>query len=156
MTDKDYMKYAIKKAREAINTDQTPFGACIVKDDIPLSLTHNTVWLTGDITAHAEINAIRESCRKLQTINLSDCTLYSTCEPCPMCFSAAHWAKISRIVYGASIQDAQRFGFNELLISNKQMKTIAHCSITLKPSFMKEEAIKLFEQWIKCSSKKVY
>ncbi|HEO64204.1 MAG TPA: nucleoside deaminase, partial [Candidatus Omnitrophica bacterium] len=100
----DFMRLAVSKAEHGIKAGQTPFGACIVKNGKVIVCQHNAVWQNTDITAHAEIAAIREACRKLNSIDLSGCTIYSTTEPCPMCFTAIHWAKISRIVYGTSIE----------------------------------------------------
>ena len=115
------MELAIAKTREGIRHGQTPFGACIVKKGRVIACSHNEVWKNTDITAHAEVAAIRVACRKLGTIDLSGCTIYSTCEPCPMCFSAIHWAGIGKIVYGAGIADAAECGFGELEISNAAM-----------------------------------
>ncbi len=112
------MRLAIEEAKKGIKEGQAPVGACIVKDEQIVCCAHNTVWKDMDITAHAEINALRETCKKLHMIDLSDCEIYSTCEPCPMCFSACHWARISKIVYGARIEDAKQAGFNEIKISN--------------------------------------
>ncbi|MDD2703568.1 MAG: nucleoside deaminase, partial [Candidatus Omnitrophica bacterium] len=104
------MRLAINKAVQGIRKGQTPFGACIVKGNRVISLAHNSVWRDTDITAHAEINAVRKACKKLKTIDLSGCVIYSTCEPCPMCFAACHWAGISAIIFGARIADARRSG----------------------------------------------
>ena len=116
------MKKAIQKGYQGLEKGQTPFGACIVKEGKMISCAHNRVWEKMDITAHAEMEAIRMACKKLKSIHLSGCIIYSTCEPCPMCFAACHWAKISEIVYGTGIQDAQRIGFNELTVSNEILK----------------------------------
>lgn len=88
--------------KEGVDKGQTPFGSCIVKEGEVVSCEHNRVWETTDITAHAEIVSIRATCNKLNTIDLSGCVIYSTTEPCPMCYSAIHWAKISKIIYGTS------------------------------------------------------
>src|SRR5579863_4694465 len=104
--DVRFMRLAIAKATEGIALGQSPFGACIVLDDDLLSCEHNVVWQTTDSTAHAEIHSIREACRKLGKIDLSGCVSYSTCEPGPMCLSACHWDRISKIVQGRRIQDA--------------------------------------------------
>src|ERR1043165_5126214 len=122
--DMKFMQMAIDKAREGVDKGQTPFGACIVKNDKVIACEHNIVWESTDITAHGEIHAIRNACRNLNSIDLSGCIIYSTCEPCPMCFSAIHWAKIEKIVFGARIEDAQRFGFNELTVSNHLLKEL--------------------------------
>ena len=111
-------------------------------------VAHNTVWHDGDSTAHAEVNAIREACRSLGSIDLRGCTLYSTCEPCPMCFSASHWAGITRIVFGAGIVDAADAGFSELRISIYQMKAQGISSVRLVPDFMRDENRLLFKDWL--------
>lgn len=156
MADEKFMKIAIEKAVKGIKTGQTPFGACIVKDDEVISCAHSVVWDTIDITAHAEIHAIREACKKLNTIHLSGCTIYSTVEPCPMCFSAIHWARISRIVFGARIEDAFKSGFNELSISNENMKTFGGSPVEISGDFMKEECLYPFKLWSESPNKRAY
>jgi tRNA(Arg) A34 adenosine deaminase TadA len=154
--DEKFMRLAIEKAKEGIENNNSPFGACIVKDGEVVSCEHNIVWQSTDITAHAEINAIRKACEKLNTIDLSGCVIYSTCEPCPMCFSACHWARISVIVYGASIDDAEKAGFSELSISNEKMKQLGHSQIEIISSFMREQNIELFKLWLQQPGRKVY
>ncbi len=154
--DAFFMKLAIQNAEQGLKKDQSPFGACIRKNDRVISVGHNRVWATQDSTAHAEIIAIRLACKKLKTIDLSGCVLYSTCEPCPMCFSACHWAKISKIVYGARIQDAQRCGFSELLLSNQVMKRMGKSTILIKKDFLRAENLVLFERWMSQEGRRVY
>lgn len=149
MKDADFMALAIEKTRKGILKKQTPFGACIACKGKVVSCEHNTVWKSTDSTAHAEVNAIRKACKKLKTIDLSGCTIYSTCEPCPMCFSAIHWARIGKIVYGASIADARKAGFHELEISDFKMKQISKSRIKIVKGFMKEECKELFSLWKK-------
>ncbi len=151
-----FMRLAIKKAEEGISKGQTPFGACIVKDGKVISCEHNIVWDTNDITAHAEIAAIRQACRKLKAIDLTGAVIYSTCEPCPMCFSACHWAKISMIVYGAKIADAARSGFNELKISNQELKKAGKSTIKIVGGVLKKENTDLFKKWLSMSGNRVY
>lgn len=151
-----FMKLAINEARKGILKGQTPFGACIVKNGKIISCVHNHVWKNTDSTAHAEVLAIREACKKLKTIELSECVIYSTCEPCPMCFSACHWAKISKIIYGVEIKDALMAGFNELVISNKKMKQIGKSSVKIIDRFLRDENLKLFSFWLKIKNKRVY
>lgn len=141
------MRAAIAKAREGIDAGQTPFGACIVRDGCIIACEHNQVWRDTDITAHAEIRAIRKACRTLGTIDLSECTIYSTCEPCPMCFGACHWAKLARVVYAASIADAQAAGFTELTISNEEMKRRGGSAIEITGGVLAAEAVRLFAAW---------
>jgi tRNA(Arg) A34 adenosine deaminase TadA len=151
-----YMQLAIEKARQGIKQGQTPFGACLVKGHTVIACTHNMVWKITDITAHAEIQAIRKACLKLKTIDLSDLILYSTCEPCPMCFSACHWARIPKIVYGAAIKDAKKYGFNELPLSNKRLKQMANMQLEIIGGVMREENLELFELWSKQKYPRVY
>jgi guanine deaminase len=146
-THEKYMRMAIRKTIEGIRKGQSPFGACIVKGNRVVACVHNTVWKATDITAHAEIHAIRQACRTLNTIDLSGCTIYSTCEPCPMCFSACHWARISTIVFGARISDAQATGFHELTISNRRMKTLGDSAVAIVGGVLREEARNLFRLW---------
>jgi len=102
MKDEEFMKIAIQEAKKG----DFPFGAVIVKGEKIIAKSHNSAG-NIDPTAHAEINAIRMACELLKTNNLSGCILYSTCEPCPMCFTAAWWARISNIVYGAQAEDVK-------------------------------------------------
>ena len=90
-----------------------PFGATIVKDNTIISKAHNTVLKDNDPTAHAEINAIRKACQKLNTNNLEGCSIYTTCYPCPMCMSAIIWANIKTIYYGNTKEDAASIGFKD-------------------------------------------
>jgi len=156
MSDEQFMRMAIATARAGMARGQTPFGAVIVKHGEVISDVHNVVWKTTDITAHAEVHAIREACKKLNTIDLSGCTIYSTCEPCPMCFSAIHWAKIDRIVFGARIEDAEEAGFNELSISNEEMKEKGNSPVALTTDFMREENRRVFQEFIEKPDKQMY
>lgn len=151
-----FMALAIQKARSGVKKGQTPFGACIVKNGKMVCSVHNVVWKTTDITAHAEINAIRTACKKLKTIDLSGCTIYSTCEPCPMCFSAIHWARIGKIVYGCSIDDAERIGFNELKLSNRKIKRLGKSPVEIVGGVMRKENLALFDFFNHQPNKKIY
>ncbi len=145
--DERFMRLALDACRAGVMQGQTPFGACIVRGGEVIESTHNHVWLTIDPTAHAEVHCIRHACQKLNTIDLTGATIYSTTEPCPMCFSAIHWSRIERIVYGANIADAQSFGFNELIVTNEQLIELGKLSMQLTPGFMRDEAIELFKLW---------
>lgn len=153
MNDEYFMKKAIEKTIQGIKKGQTPFGACIVKNNKVVVCVHNEVWKDKDITEHAEIVAIRKACKKLKTIDLSGCVIYSTTEPCPMCYSAIHWARIKRIVYGASIADAKKAGFNELAISDKTMKKIGKDRIKIDAGVLRKECVELFDVWKKHKGK---
>lgn len=147
MTDRDYMLMAIEKAAEGIENAQTPFGACIVSGDEILSVEHNNVWNETDITAHAEVCAIRSACRKTGGVKLENAIIYSTTEPCPMCFSAIHWAGIKKIFYGTNIADAADAGFNELQISNITLAELAQSEVEITADFCRKEALELFEKF---------
>lgn len=150
------MTQAIRAAKNGIRAGQTPFGACIVRRGRVIATAHNVVWKTTDITAHAEIHALRQACRKLKTIDLSGSVIYSTCEPCPMCFSACHWARISGIVYGTSIEDARRAGFNEFCVSNLALKKLGQTRVIIRSGYMKRQAQELFTQWLERKDSRAY
>ncbi len=147
--DELFMRLAVEKAREGIKKKQSPFGVCIIRNAQVITCVHNEVWQRTDITAHAEIGGIREACHVLNTVDLSGCALYSTTEPCPMCFGAIHWARISRVVYGASISDGLQAGFNELTISNVEMKRLGGSPVEVTGGCLKEECITLFNEWLR-------
>ena len=120
--DPRFMRRAIREARKNIaRRDGGPFGACIVRNGEVVAAARNTV-LISDATSHAEVNAIRLASKKRGTFDLSGCEIYSTTEPCPMCFGAIHWARIGVVYYGTDIHDAARAGFHELRISNARLK----------------------------------
>ena len=133
-----------------------PFGACIVKNGQVLVSACNTVLADTDPTCHAEVNAIRKAAKKLGTFDLSGCTIYSTTEPCPMCFSAIHWARIDAIVSGTAIKDVQDLGFNELEISNQTMKSQGKSPVFLVPNFMRNECLDLLQAWSETTSGTTY
>jgi guanine deaminase len=155
-SDKRLMRRAIACSRRGIREGQTPFGACIARGGKVLACAHNSVWAKKDITAHAEITAIRAACGKLGCVDLSGCTIYSTTEPCPMCFSAIHWAKIGRIVYGTKIADAQKAGFSELTISNHAMKRRGKSPVKVEGGLLAKECKSLFKEWGGRKDKRVY
>jgi len=145
--DERFILLALRKAREGVRKGQTPFGSCIVRGGEVLVSAHNTVWRSTDPTAHAEVNAIRRTCRTLGTINLSGCVLYSTCEPCPMCFAAIHWARLDAVVFGARIADARRLGFNELAVPDRTLKRLGRSRVRLVEDFLRNECLDLFRTW---------
>ena len=154
--ERRFMARAIAEARKNLaRPDGGPFGACIVKDGRILAAARNTV-LRNDATCHAEMNAIRKASKELGTFDLSGCAIYSTSEPCPMCFGAIHWARIGTIYYGTGIRDAARAGFHELRISNARMKALGRGRIKLVPGFMRDECLDLFEDWKVLPARKPY
>ena len=152
----DYMRLAWLEARAGIAAGQSPFGACVVRDGVVVAQGHNLVWAETDITAHGEIVTIRKACRELGTIDLSGATLYSTCEPCPMCFAAIHWARFARLVYGASIADAQRAGFNELTVSNAELRRLGGSQVEIVAGVMQKECALLFGEWLATPGQRSY
>lgn len=156
MSDEQFMQQAMAICLEGIEAGQTPFGAVIVRDDKVLAAAHNRVWLNHDATAHAEVNAIRMAGESLGHPLLEGATLYSTAEPCPMCFSAIHWARIQRVVFGARIEDVQRYAFHELPITNQQMRQLGKSDIEIVPDFMRDRCIELFERWQSLGESKPY
>src|SRR5262245_32488264 len=156
MTDMDFMRLAIKKTRDGIAAGQSPFGSLIVKGDEVVAVTHNSVWQTTDPTAHAEVNCIRAAARALRTIFLHGCTLYSTTEPCPMCLSAIHWAKVDRVVFGATIADAAAAGFCELFVDAKGLAEMGKSPLRVESGLLREDCAALFNEWKQTGLSKAY
>lgn len=151
-----FMRRAISEARKnLVRPRGGPFGACLVRDGRVLAVARNTV-LDGDATCHAEVNAIRKASRKLRTFDLSGCEIYSTTEPCPMCFGAIHWARIGTVYYGTGIGDAARAGFHELRLSNARMKALGRSRVRLVPGLLREECLALFRAWAALPDKQTY
>ena len=152
-----FMKIALEEAYQGCrNNDGGPFGCCIVKENKVIARAHNTVLKEKNPTAHAEINAIRQAADILQDYKLKNCTIYTTTEPCPMCFSAIHWAGIEMVVYGTEIKEVKRLGFNELTISAETLKRLGHLDIEITPHFMHEECKKLLYFWETLPQREVY
>jgi guanine deaminase len=150
------MQIAIREARKNFKAPAGgPFGAAIILDGRVIAVARNTV-LRNDATAHAEVNAIRKACRKLGTYDLSDAVIYATTEPCPMCFSAVHWARIGTIIHGAGISDAKDAGFNELEISNDRLKALGRSGIRIIGGFQRDECLSLFREWEGLPDKRIY
>jgi tRNA(Arg) A34 adenosine deaminase TadA len=141
------MMLAIEKGREGIAQGQSPFGAVIVRGGVVVAASHNTVWRDNDPTAHAEVNCIRDAAKALGTIALKGCMLYSTCEPCPMCLAAIHWAKIGRVVFGATIADASAAGFSELNVAARDLARLGHSPVVVESGLLQEECARLFAEW---------
>jgi len=141
------MSLAIAKTREGIASGQSPFGAVIVRGGAVVAATHNTVWRDLDPTAHAEVNCIRCAAKALAAIDLRGCEMYSTCEPCPMCLAAIHWAKIDRVVYGATIADAAAAGFCELHVDARVLAEMGRSPLRVEGGLLREECAGLFALW---------
>jgi guanine deaminase len=154
MDPSDLMQLAIEKCRQGIAAGQSPFGCAIARDGRVLSCSHNTVVLTTDITAHAEITAIREACREVADIFLEGAIVATTCEPCPMCMSALHWARVDTVYYGATIADADSAGFNELQVPAAELLRMGGSNVKLIPQILPAECKALFAEW-KANPKRV-
>ncbi|MCK9304980.1 MAG: nucleoside deaminase [Bacteroidales bacterium] len=142
-----YLRDAIALAeKNASGTQGGPFGAVIVSGDRIIARGVNTVTSENDPTAHAEVNAIREACKKLNSFTLKECTLYTSCEPCPMCLSAAYWAGIGRIYYAASREDAHNAGFSDSFIYDQICLLPGERDVEME-QLLEEEGRKPFEEW---------
>lgn len=119
MGNKKWMEKAVKIARESAAAGGGPFGAIVVKDGKIISAGNNQVTAANDPTAHAEVQAIREACQKLDSFQLTDCEIYTSCEPCPMCIGAIYWARPEAVYYAASKTEAAEAGFDDRFIYNQ-------------------------------------
>jgi tRNA(Arg) A34 adenosine deaminase TadA len=152
----EFLRRAIALATEnAVSGAGGPFGAVIVRDGRIVAEGVNTVTATLDPTAHAEVNAIRAAARALGGFTLTGCQLYSSCEPCPMCFSAAHWARMEAIYYGASSCDAARAGFDDALLYDELRKSQTERSLPMT-QILGAEAWASFAAWIASANKIEY
>jgi tRNA(Arg) A34 adenosine deaminase TadA len=143
----DLMHLAIEKCREGIEAGQSPFGCAIARENEVLAVCHNRVLADVDVTAHAEINSLREACRKTGDIFLESAVVATTCEPCPMCMAALHWARVEVVYFGASISDAKAAGFNELELNAEALVRIAGSSVRIVPGLVTDECQALFGEW---------
>jgi guanine deaminase len=152
-----FMRRAIDEALENLPAmEGGPFGACLVRGDEVLAVAHNTVLKDQDPTCHGEMNAIRLAALKLKSYDLSGCEIYSTTEPCPMCFAAIHWARIGRLIYGTAIDEVVRLGFNELTIGSRQIQALGRSPVTIHPGFLADECRQLLAQWARMPGRQVY
>jgi tRNA(Arg) A34 adenosine deaminase TadA len=156
MNDDAYMDLAIAKGREGIAAGQMPVGALLVRDGSIVCATHNTVWRDGDPTAHGEMNAVRHAATALGTVDLTGSTVYVTLEPCPMCLGAMHWARIGRVVYGASIADSASFGFSELAIPAVELARLGRSPLHVVAGPRRAECLALFEEWRRSGQARTY
>jgi guanine deaminase len=140
--DSEHMRVALAAARRAGLAGEPPIGACLVRDDVVVGAASNCVITELDITAHAEIVLIREACRKQRTLDLSGSTLYSTVEPCPMCLAASHYARVDRIVYGASLADLHALTGSEMIGGASEGS-----SSRLEGDCLRDESLALLRGW---------
>ena len=143
----EFMRMAIELSeKNVLDSLGTPFGAVVVKDGKVVAKSGNKVTATTDPTAHAEVSAIRLACKKLKTIDLHDCVIYTSCEPCPMCLSAIYWSKIGVIYYGNTKSDAAAAGFDDQFIYKELEKPMAARMIPVN-QLLRDEAQQAFKLW---------
>ena len=141
-----FMQMAIDLSVENVDTGGGPFGAVIVRDGEVIATGTNRVVPNADPTAHAEVTAIRNACARLGTFQLTGCTIYSSCEPCPMCLSALYWAGVSRICYGNTKDDAKAIDFDDSFIYDQLELAYKDRSIKCE-HFMRDRALAAFRKW---------
>jgi guanine deaminase len=147
MNDEGFMRLALRKAQVGAVKGE-PFGACVVLDGKVISCERSATEKNVDVSSHAEIVAIRKASRRLKTRFLDDCTVYSSCEPCPMCFYACVMARVSRIVFSATLDDLQSSGYSKhTYVSAKTMKRLSGSKIDLVSGLLRKEGRTVFRPW---------
>ncbi|GHC51393.1 nucleoside deaminase [Ulvibacter litoralis] len=158
MTERDsyFMQRAIQLAEEGMNSNAGgPFGAVVVKNNEIIAEGFNKVTSTNDPTAHAEVTAIREACKKLNSFQLDDCVLYTSCEPCPMCLGAIYWARPKKVFYACNREDAADIGFDDQYIYDEIDADMSNRKIEFS-KINREEALVVFEKWTTKNNKTEY
>ena len=149
MTDDDkvFMARAIELARIGVEQNLGgPFGCVVVKDGQIIGEGNNRVTSTNDPSAHAEVIAIREACKSLKSFQLDGCTIYTSCEPCPMCLGAIYWARPEKVFYACTRDDAAAIGFDDEFIYEELEKAISEREMVLL-NLMRDEALAVFNEW---------
>ncbi len=154
-THEDYMKFAAELAEENVRKGGGPFSALVVKDGEVVATGCNRVTDKHDPTAHAEVEAIRKATKKLGTHDLSGCTIYASCEPCPMCLGAIYWARLDNLYFGNTRQDAAAIGFDDEFIYQELEKPINQRAIPTK-QIVTENIKQAFKHWSQFEDKQEY
>lgn len=150
------MREAIRLSRSKMQAGQGgPFGAVVVRRGQIIARGWNRVTSANDPTAHAEVMAIRVACRKLKTIQLADCELYTSCEPCPMCLAAIYWARLKKVFYANSRRDAAKIHFDDELIYREVARPVSKRLMVMK-QMLRGEAGQVFAEWKDKPDKVVY
>ena len=150
------MREAIRISLEKMRGNHGgPFGAVVVRAGKIVGRGWNRVTSTNDPTAHAEIAAIRDACKRLKTFQLDDCELYTSCEPCPMCLSAIYWARLKRVFYGNTRKDAAKIHFDDDLIYREVAAPLSKRRIPMK-QLLRVEALRAFREWRAKPDKTLY
>lgn len=156
MTPDDFMRAAIQEAEAGMRGGRGgPFGCVIVRRGEVIARGSNQVTSTNDPTAHAEVTAIRAACRTLGTFALSDCELYTSCEPCPMCLAASYWARIPKLYYGNTRADAAAIGFDDDFIYQQMPLPPEQRALKMLP-LLRDEAQVAFREWQSKADKVTY
>lgn len=145
--DREFINRAIQLSEQGMDAnDGGPFGAIVVRDNKVIAEGVNKVTSSNDPTAHAEVVAIREACEKLQTFQLEDCVIYTSCEPCPMCLGAIYWARPKAVLYACTKEDAAKIGFDDDFIYDEIDKRIEERNIKFI-NLNREEGNEVFRKW---------
>lgn len=151
-----FIKEAIELSRQGMmKNDGGPFGCIVVRGDEIVGRGNNRVTSTNDPTAHAEIVAIRDACKNLNTFQLEDCEIYTSCEPCPMCMGAIYWARPGKVYFANTRADAASIGFDDSLIYEELVLPFEQRKIAIE-CIGRDEAIKVFEEWSSKTDKIAY
>jgi tRNA(Arg) A34 adenosine deaminase TadA len=154
--DREFMMRAIELARAGMAANAGgPFGAVVVRNGEIIGEGNNRVTSSNDPTAHAEIIAIRKACESLQNFQLDGCTIYTSCEPCPMCLGAIYWARPERVLYACTRDDAAAIGFDDKFIYDELGKPNDSRKLTML-SILRNEALEVFRAWTEKSDKLDY
>lgn len=158
MTEQDekFMRRAIELAQKGIDAGAGgPFGCVIVRNGEIVGEGNNKVTSTNDPTAHAEIVAIRNACQNLNSFQLEDCIIYTSCEPCPMCLGAIYWARPAKMFFACNHEDAAKVGFDDHFIYNEIERPIEERKIQ-SINFLRDEGLKVFQNWASKTDKTEY
>ena len=155
MSHEDLMREAIRLSEENVKNGGGPFGAVVVKDGEIVGRGVNRVTSNNDPTAHAEVMAIRDAATNLNTFDLQNCDIYTSCEPCPMCLGAIYWARLGHIYYGNNQNDAAAIGFDDRFIYEELERPHAMRHISHLP-LLHDEAAKAFREWKENPDKRPY
>lgn len=156
MDNKNFMKEAIELSINNVKSGKGgPFGAVVVKDGKIIARGANSVTSSNDPTAHAEVNAIREACKVLNTFQLDDCEIYTSCEPCPMCLGAIYWARPSKVYYANTKVDAAEINFDDDFIYKEIAKPLSERNLQFI-QMSREEALVAFKEWTNKNDKIEY
>ena len=152
----DFMSEAVKAALKGMNNNEGgPFGCIVVKDGKIIGQGNNKVTSTNDPTAHAEVTAIRDACKNIESFQLDGCIVYTSCEPCPMCLGAIYWARPKMVFFGCDREDAAAIGFDDQFIYDELERDLGDRHIKIV-RLMRKEALSAFDKWSNKNDKTSY